>query len=464
MRPRNDKPQEEMFPFVDMAKLVPESHILRLIDRYVDFSFIDGLVDHTYSETTGRPATDPELLVRILLIGFLYNLSENKLFEELTMHAAYRWFCNLGFYDKVPDRSTLNKVRNHRWARDGIFEKIMNNIVMQCAAAGLVSGRHVAVDGTKIQANAAIKSLEPIVVEVGVDDYLKRLRLKKEQSAEKTADHPEDKDFHGTRLSNGTHRSTTDPDARLYRKSDGQEASLSYIGNDLIEAKSRVILATTVVQPGVATETDAALAMLDTLADSGIPLDIKTVTADKGYGSTGFISDLLDRGIAPHIPLLADSAYEPEPSWKRTTRNPAIQAKRLQKIKDVHARNTARDIARTPGYLLSQRLRKRVEHTFAEAKQWHGLGRARCRGLESVRQQALLTATVQNIKRLVSHCRRTTTKTAAMRGMNLYQVLDHSIRHVTAGFMRNFSAVLTNLLTRSPLPSLAGDHYSSQGF
>jgi len=464
MKPRDDKPQEEMFPFVEMAKLVPENHIVRLIDRYVDFSFIDGLVDHTYSETTGRPATNPELLVRILLLGYLYDLSENKLFEELSMHAAFRWFCNLGFYDKIPDRSTLNKIRNHRWARDGIFEKIMNNIVAQCIAAGLVSGRHVAVDGTKIRANAAIKSLEPIVVEVGVDDYLDRLRLKKRPFSDKKATHPEDKDFHGTPLSNDTHRSTTDPDARLYRKSRGQEASLSYVGNDLIDTKSRVILATTVVQPGVATETDAALAMLDTLAESDIPLDIKTVTADKGYGSTGFISNLLDRGIATHIPLLADSAYEPEPAWQRTTRNPAVQAKRLQKIRDVHARNTARDIAQTPGYLLSQRLRKRVEHTFAEAKQWHGLDRARCRGLESVRQQALLTATVQNIKRLVTHCRRTATKTAVMPGTNLVQALNHSIRRVTRLLMRIVSAVLTILLTRSPLPSLAGDHYSSQGF
>ena len=117
MKPRNDKPQEELFPFVEMAKLVPENHILRMIDRYVDFSFIDDLVDHTYSDVTGRPATDPELMVRILTLGYLYNLSERKLFEDLQMHAAYRWFCNLGFHEKVPNRSTLNRLRNHRWAQ-----------------------------------------------------------------------------------------------------------------------------------------------------------------------------------------------------------------------------------------------------------------------------------------------------------------------------------------------------------
>lgn len=429
MKPRTSKPQEVLFPFVDMEKLIPENHILRLIDRHVDFSFIHELVDHTYSETTGRPATNPELLVRILLLGYLYNLSENKLFEELAMHAAFRWFCNLGFYDRVPDRSTLNKVRNHRWARDGIFEQIMNNIVRQCIDAGLVSGRHVAVDGTKIHANAAIKSLEPIVVDVAVDEYLEHLHLKTTGTTDTGGTHPEDKDFHGTKLSNATHRSSSDPDARLYRKSKGQEASLSYIGNDLIDTKSRVILATKVIQPGVATESDAALAMLDTLTDSGLPLSIETLTADTGYGSTDFIGAVFDRGITPHIPLLAGSGYEPEPTWKRKTNNPATYLKRQQKITDVQIRNAARYVAKTGAYRLSQKLRKRAEHIFAEAKQWHGFDRARYRGLQAVQQQAHLTAFAQNVKRLASHCHRRMAKAAAsLSGIVSSRVIRPSIR------------------------------------
>jgi transposase len=431
VKPEKKKPQEELFPFVEMERLIPENHILRMIDRYVDFSFIDDLVDHTYSETTGRPAADPELLVRILLLGYLYNLSENKLFEELSMHAAFRWFCNLGFYDRVPDRSTLNKVRNHRWARDGIFERIMNNIVMQCISAGLVSGRHVAVDGTKIHANAAIKSLELIVVDVEVDDYLERLHLKQPAAANTGDTNPGDKNFHDTTLSNDTHRSASDPDARLYRKSKGQEASLSYIGNNLIDTKSRVILATKVIQPGVATEPGAALAMLDALADSGVPLTIETITADKGYGSTDFIGQALDRNITPHIPLLASSKYECEPTWKRKTNNSEIQRKRNDKINDVRTRNAARDIAKTNEYALSQKLRKRIEHVFAEAKQWHGLGRARHRSLTSMQQQAYLTATVQNIKRLVSYFHRKTTKAVASTiGTLLPQLIMRINRHI----------------------------------
>ena len=235
MRPIKQMPQEELFPFVKMEALIPENHILRQINRDVDFSFIDELVDCTYSEDTGRPAADPELMVRILLLGYMYALSERKLFEELNMHAAYRWFCGLGFSDKVPDRSTLNRLRNHRWARDGIFEKILKHIVEQCVKAGLVSGKHLAVDGTQVRANASIKSLEPIVVEVEVDDYLDQLKLKGNYKTPKNrGSHPQDKNFRGSKLSNETHRSKTDPDARLYKKSPGQEASLSYIGNTLI--------------------------------------------------------------------------------------------------------------------------------------------------------------------------------------------------------------------------------------
>ena len=412
MKPRKEKHQEELFPFVEMEKLIPENHILRLIDRYVDFSFIDALVDHTYSETTGRPAEDPELMVRILTLGYLYNLSENKLFEELKMHAAYRWFCNLGFHEKTPDRSTLNKLRNHRWAGDGIFERIMQNIVEQCVMAGLVSGKHLAVDGTKIHANASIKSLEPIIVEAELDEYLDRLKLKPRPKSDKKDDiHPDDKDFKNEKFSNKTHRSTTDPDARLYRKAHGQEASLSYVGNNLIDTKSRVIIAVKVTQPGISTESDAALEMLDS---TGLSKNIHTLVADKGYGSTEFITGLMDRGVTPYIPLLANSKLESVPTWKNKSYLPERQRIRDKKMKNVLARNYVRLLSQTSGYKLSQKLRKRVEHIFAEAKICHGLGRARCRGLDAVQQQLTMTAFVQNIKRLVRFMRRINSNVSAL--------------------------------------------------
>jgi len=216
----------------------------------------------------------------------------------------------------------------------------------------------------------------------------------------------DDKNFRGTKHSNKTHRSTTDPDARLYRKSPGQEATMSYVANDLIDTGSRVILATTVTQPGITTERDAALEMLDTLEKYGFSKNILTLTADKGYGATAFITELLDRNIIPHIPLLAKYKYEAEPSWKTNTYIVDHLQKRNQKTKEVRTRNHARELAHTPDYKLSQKLRKRVEHIFAEAKICHGLERARCRGLTKMKQQACMTATVQNIKRLVGHMRK----------------------------------------------------------
>jgi transposase len=409
MVPRKSKPQEELFPFVEMEKLVPENHVLRAIDRYVDFSFIDGLVSHTYSDSTGRPATDPELMVRILVIGYLYGLSENRLFEELRMHAAYRWFCNLGFYEPTPDRSTLNKLRNHRWAADGIIEQIMANIVQQCVAAGLVRGKHLAVDGTKIRANASIKSLEPIVVETGLDEYLGQLGLNRRDDVRSG-----DNDFRGTTFSNDTHRSSTDPDARLYKKADGEAAALSYVGNNLIDTESRVILAVQVTQPGITTEAEAAITILDSLGETGLLANVDTLAADGGYGSSAFVTRMLDRGITPHIPLLADPDIEPVPAWKRATTNPEHLRKRNEKIRQTQARNYVRHLAHTAAYKRSQKLRKRIEHIFAEAKCCHGLARARCRGLRAMQEQLVMTAVVQNIKRLVNFMRKNQKQVAAV--------------------------------------------------
>jgi IS5 family transposase len=348
-------------------------------------------------------------MVRILMIGYLYSLSENRLFEELRMHAAYRWFCNLGFHEPTPDRSTLNKLRNHRWASDGIIEQIMANIVQQCVAAGLVRGKHLAVDGTKIRANASIKSLEPIIVEAGVDEYLGRLGLNRRDDVSSGGD-----DFRGTTFSNDTHRSSTDPDARLYKKADGEAAALSYVGNTMIDTASRVILAVQVTQPGVSTEAEAAITMLDALGETGLLDSVDTLAADAGYGSTAFVTHLLDRGITPHTPLLADPEIEPVPAWTRTTANPERLRKRNEKVRQTQARNHVRRLATTAAYSRSQKLRKRIEHIFAEAKVCHGLGRARYRGLRAMQEQLVMTAVVQNIKRLVKFMRKNQKNVAAV--------------------------------------------------
>ena len=404
MKPKGQKRSQPIFHYFNVEDLVPQDHILRMIDKAVDFSFTHKLVEGCYCPDNGRPGVDPEVVVRMILIGYMYNLSEKRLCEEVTMHAAYRWFCHFSFDDKVPDRSTLNKLRNHRWAKLNLFEKIMHNVVLQCIDAGLVSGKHLGVDGTQIRANASIKSLEPIVVQMPLNDYLHELNLTND---DKKDTNPQDKDFHGTQLSNKTHRSKTDPDARLYRKSKGKGASLSFIGHNLIDTKSRVILATRATHASRSAEPAVALEMLSDLENfPDLRHAIKTLAADKGYGSGTFIAEMIDNNIIPHIPLLAGEIPEPVPTWKRRTHKIHIQVKRNEKVRTVKARNYARSIAKTSDYKVSQKLRKRLEHIFAEGKICHGLARARCRGLRSLQDQLYMTATVQNLKRLVSFRKR----------------------------------------------------------
>ena len=398
-----------MFHYFQMEDIVPKDHILRLIDNAVDFSFVRQAVAHCYCPDNGRPGIDPELVVRMLLIGYLYNLSENQLCQEVRMHAAYRLFCHQTFEDKVPDRSTINKLRNHKWASSGLYAQIMHHIVQQCIDAGLVSGKHLSVDGTQIRANASIKSIEPIEPSVPLDEYLEGIGFHKidtHTSNKDTSDGSGDKDFHGERYTNKTHQSTTDSDSLLYKKSKGREAFLSFFGNNLIDTKSRVILDTRATQATGTAEREAALTMIDTIETYTMPHETQVLAADTGYGSGDFIADLLDRGIIPHIPLRANESFEPIPTWKNRTTKPHIQAQRNKKIREAKARNYVRSISSTVLYKLSQKLRKRSEHIFAEAKQQHGMRRARYRVILSLQEQLYLTATVQNLKRLVAFLKR----------------------------------------------------------
>ena len=128
MTPQEQEQTNPMFHYFQMEDLVPEDHILRQIDEAVDFSFVRDVVSDCYCPDNGRPGIDPELVVRMILIGYLYNLSENRLCQEVGMHAAYRLFCHQTFDDAVPDRSTINKLRNHKWASSGLFERIMRQV------------------------------------------------------------------------------------------------------------------------------------------------------------------------------------------------------------------------------------------------------------------------------------------------------------------------------------------------
>jgi transposase len=152
---------EALFYYFRLEDQVPETHLLRLIDKHISFAFVREKLKGSYSDT-GRPSIDPELLLRILLIGYLYGItSERKLVEELRMHLAWRWFTGLGFDQEIPHHSTFSKNRHGRFQESKLFERLFEQIVRQCVEVGLVKGEDLSVDGSFVEANAAKESRIP---------------------------------------------------------------------------------------------------------------------------------------------------------------------------------------------------------------------------------------------------------------------------------------------------------------
>jgi transposase len=396
--------QPALFQMVDLEALVPADHRLRKIDAVLDLSFVREAAAPCYSTERGRPSIDPELFLRMLLLGRLYDLSDRELCTEIQMHAGMRWFCRLNLHDEVPDHSTLSKLRD-KWAAAGVFQEVFDRVVRQCAEAGLVSGRHVSIDGTEVRASASMKSLAPLgpkpdrAGEPEPDNDAGGTRVREPQPKGAWSGH-------GVKYANQTHRSTSDPEARLYRKGNGRESRLSYLMHDLLDTKSRVILRRRVSLAHSRAEREVALEMLtDVLHQQealALPNRPEIASLDAGYGTGEFAADVLDLEVLPHMPLLAAAQPEAIPTWKRRTFDLAQQHQRREKVRRARARNRVRELHPTRGYATSRKLRIRSEHTFAEAKTRHGMDRARQRGRAKVQVQAELTGIVQNLKRLAA--------------------------------------------------------------
>ena len=286
---------ESLFYYFRLEEQIPADHLLRLIDCYIDFGFVREQLKGFYS-ATGRPSIDPEVLLRLLVVGYLYGItSERRLMEEVRMHLAYRWFTRLSFDQEIPDHSTFSKNRHGRFRQSGVFRKVFEEIVHRCLKAGLVEGRNLAVDGTLVGANASNRSRVPRekLVEVAqvsrtVQEYLAEL-----EQQNPVADQEE-------RATPQPMVSTTDPDAAWAVKSG--PASLGYYDNYLVDTASRVILSVAATPARFRQETLAARRMLERVSHFGVrPLNL---AADKAYGSGEFLAWLLERDIQPHIPVI----------------------------------------------------------------------------------------------------------------------------------------------------------------
>src|SRR6202035_2777691 len=244
---------EALFYYFRLENQVPETHLLRLIEKHISFAFVREKLKESYSET-GRPSIDPELLLRILLIGYLYGItSERKLIEELRMRLAWRWFTGLGFDQEIPHHSTFSKNRHGRFQESKLFEQI----VRQCIEVGLVQGKQLSVDGSFVEANAAKESRIPReqLVEAAQVHHTVRQYLEELEQENPTEPVHEQEQV-----------STTDPDS-TYATKGGTPARLGYYDNYLVDNHSCVIVGVQATAARMSQETVAAQNMLTRFAE-----------------------------------------------------------------------------------------------------------------------------------------------------------------------------------------------------
>ena len=352
-----DGMQESLFTVARLEDFVPSDHPLRAIRDLVNEALVqlNGLFNKIYDDY-GRPSIPPEKLMRALLLQVFYSVrSERQICEQLRYNLLFRWFVGLAIDDAVWDHSVFSKNRD-RLLEHAVVETFFTEIMRLADAKGLLSKEHFSVDGTLIQAWASHKSFRP-----------------KDGSNDQTPSGPgrnAQSDWKGKARTNDTHESTTDPDARLLRKSANTAAILCYQGHVLMENRSGLVVGAVVTHADGKGERNAALAMLDTVPGA----QRKTVGADKAYDTQDFVAACRERKVTPHI---------------------AIHDTRIRGSSTIDARTT-----RHPGYVISQLVRKRIEEHFGWGKTVGHIRQTVYRGIQRVDQHFKLTMTASNILRI----------------------------------------------------------------
>jgi transposase len=361
----DERGSEELFSYVRLEQRIPSDHPLRAIRGLVNevLSRLSGRFDELYSHT-GRPSIAPEYLLRATLLQAFYTVrSERQLMEQIDYNLLFRWFVGLSIDDKVWDASVFSKNRD-RLLEAEVAQEFLATLLSLQKVKGLLSSEHFSVDGTLIQAWASMKSFRP-----------------KDGSGEPPSDGRNgERNFRQETRSNDSHASTTDPDARLYRKGNGQESRLCYMGHVLMENRSGLAVAVDVTRASGTAEREAALALLDGYRSSERRV---TLGADKAYDVQDFVGALRERKITPHI---AVDGHVTKTGKRRKT---AIDARTLRHI----------------GYEISQRCRKRIEEIFGWSKTTGGVAQVKVRGLAKVQAAftfVILALDLMRIARLLA--------------------------------------------------------------
>ena len=429
--------QGALFYEFSLEEHVPTSHMLRSIDRFVDLGDMRAHLAPFYS-STGRPSVDPELLIRMLIVGYCFGIrSERRLCDEVHLNLAYRWFCRLGLDGPVPDHSTFSKNRHGRFRDSDLLRHVFDTVVRRCMAEGLVGGDGFAVDASLIKADAnrqrgveGSRGLAPDMSSRAIDEYMAVL---------------DDAAFGAATEVTPKFISPADPAAR-WTGAHGGQAFFAYSTNYLIDLDHAVIVdveASTAVRQA---EVTAARTMIER-TEERFGLYPERLAGDTAYGSAEMLQWLVhERGIEPHVPVF-DKSKRTDGSFSRddftydhqgdvyfcpgdkmlickgTVVNdnqllyraskydcdtcslkvrccPKEPARRIPRSIYEGARDLARDIAKTDACQTSRRERKKVEMLFAHLKRILRLDRLRLRGPCGARNEFLLAATAQNLRKL----------------------------------------------------------------
>ena len=357
----SDERSGSLFSYVDLESRVRRDHPLRTIREIANAALSDLSRAFTalYADF-GRPSIAPEKLLRAMLLQAFYGIrSERQLMERLEFDLLFRWFVGLGVDDPVWDHSTFSKNRD-RLLEGEIAAKFLAAVLAQPKVKQLLSSDHFSVDGTPIEAWASIKSFRR---KDGSDNDSQGSGRNAERS------------FHQEKRSNETHQSTTDPQARLYKKGDGQPAKLYYIGHALMENRHGLAVTGGVSQATGTAEREKALDLID---GRGRRKRRITLAADKAYDVTQFVHDLRARSVTPHIAI--DGHLSKTGKRRKTA---------------VDGRTT-----RHAGYNISQRCRKRIEEVFGWIKSSAGLAKIKLRGRDRVDAAFTLALAAYNLIRL----------------------------------------------------------------
>ena len=380
----SDTRSGELFSYVDLEQRIPANHPLRKIRQLVNdvLMSLDAEFAKLYS-AFGRESIPPERLLGALLLQALFTIrSERQLMEQLDYNLLFRWFVGLGIDDPVWVPTVFTKNRDRLLDAD-VAAKFMAKLLAHKEVRRLLSDEHFSVDGTLIEAWASMKSFQPKPDtgpdETGgdpppppasptagtepIDPNATEPKCQDQPMKERNAE----VDFHGSKRSNATHASTTDPDARLYRKGRGKEAKLCHMGHALMENRSGLIVETETTLANGYAERKAALAMIPRCCPGERQI---TLGADKGYDTADFVAELRAMNVTPHVAAkVKSSAID-----GRTTR---------------HA-----------GYVVSQRIRKRIEEAFGWGKTVGTAAKTMLRGTARVGFQFTLNMAAYNLARL----------------------------------------------------------------